>query len=63
MDLALQSGIGSFIEETSGDKYGELAVSWTSQPVKHSYGCCNWKAIRAGWNSFTGFVGFSLGDG
>lgn len=63
MDLALQSGIGSFIEEAGGDKYGELVVSWASQPVKHSYGCCNWKAIRAGWNSFTGFVGFKLGDG
>ena len=36
--------------------------SWTSQPVRPSYGCSLWKAIRAGLDSFNRFVDFGVGD-
>ncbi len=45
-----------------GVKYGERMESWTSQPVRPSYGCSLWKVSRAGLDSFNRFVDFGVGD-
>jgi hypothetical protein len=44
-------------------KYGCKWEDWCSNSVQGSYGVCLWKTIRKGWNHFSQFVSFKVGDG
>ena len=44
-------------------KYGSLGGGWTSNAVQGSHGVGLWKHIRKGWDQFSQFTMFKVGDG
>jgi exonuclease III len=44
-------------------KYGSLAGGWCTKQVEGSFGVGVWKHIRRGWESFSKFIKFEVGDG
>lgn len=44
-------------------KYGSMWGGWCSNPIQGPYGMSLWKTIRKGWNRFTRWVNFRVGDG
>ena len=44
-------------------KYGSQWGGWDSNRTQDSHGVSLWKHIRAGWNSFSQYITFKVGDG
>ena len=44
-------------------KHGDLWGGWCSKLPRGSYGVGLWKGIRRGWDRFSSFVSFSVGNG
>jgi hypothetical protein len=44
-------------------KYGFGEGSWTLHPICITHGVGVWKAIEAGWGSFSQYVTLSVGEG
>jgi hypothetical protein len=44
-------------------KYGSLWGGWCSKHCRGAYGVGLWKGIRRGWDQFTHFISFSVGNG
>jgi hypothetical protein len=45
------------------DKYGSLGGGWMSKMPSGPYGIGLWKFIRDGWDKFSRFLKFEVGDG
>uniref|UniRef100_A0A2N9HT72 Reverse transcriptase zinc-binding domain-containing protein n=1 Tax=Fagus sylvatica TaxID=28930 RepID=A0A2N9HT72_FAGSY len=45
------------------EKYGSMEGGWMSKNSRGSHGVGLWKFIRAGWDTFSRFVKFKVGDG
>jgi hypothetical protein len=45
------------------EKYGSMEGGWMSKIPRGSHGVGLWKFIRAGWDTFSRFVKFQVGDG
>ena len=44
-------------------KYGSLIGGWSSNSVQGTHGVGLWKHIRKGWDKFSQFFKFKVGDG
>ena len=44
-------------------KYGEGKGGWSTRVCRRAHGCCLWRSIRDGWESFSRHVSFVVGDG
>ena len=44
-------------------KYGSMWGGWYSQIGTQAYGVSLWKFIRAGWNTFSNYISYMVGDG
>jgi hypothetical protein len=44
-------------------KYGSMAGGWCTNQVMGTYGVGVWKHIRRGWECFSKFIKFEVGDG
>jgi hypothetical protein len=44
-------------------KFGSLWGGWCSFELVGAYGVGLWKNIRKGWETFSGFARFEVGDG
>jgi hypothetical protein len=44
-------------------KYGSMAGGWCTNQVMRSYGVGVWKHIRRGWEYFSKYITFEVGDG
>uniref|UniRef100_A0A2N9IUI4 Reverse transcriptase domain-containing protein n=1 Tax=Fagus sylvatica TaxID=28930 RepID=A0A2N9IUI4_FAGSY len=54
---------GSSKENVVREKYGSMEGGWMSKNSRGSHGVGLWKFIRAGWDTFSRFVKFKVGDG
>jgi hypothetical protein len=60
--VLVQNG-DSFWRKIIVGKYGCDWGGWTSRDVTSSYGVRIWKCIRRGWDSFSRFTRFDIGNG
>jgi hypothetical protein len=44
-------------------KHGDLWGGWCTKLPQGAYGVGLWKGIRRGWDHFSSFVSFSVGNG
>ena len=44
-------------------KYGSMWGGWCSHRVTQAYGVSLWKFITAGWNTFSNYISYMVGDG